>query len=123
MKICFPVLNNQGLESLVYEHFGSAPIFVMADTETGMVTALGNADMGHVHGACNPVMALNNQQVDAIVVGGIGAGALMKLNQQGIKVYQASGRTIRENIGLMETGDLPVFARSSCQGHSGGCCH
>jgi len=125
MKICFPVLNNQGMDSLVYNHFGSAPIFVVVDSETESVTAVSNADMGHVHGACNPIMALNNQHVDAIVVGGIGAGALGKLNNMGIKVYRAAGQTVRENVTLLKIGDLPQFSsKGSCSGHSGGgCCH
>jgi len=124
MKICFPVLKNQGMDSLVYNHFGSAPIFVVVDAETESVTAVGNADQGHVHGACNPIMALNNQHVDAIVVGGIGAGALGKLNNMDIKVYRAQGQTIRENVKLLSIGDLPQFSsQGSCSGHSGGCCH
>jgi hypothetical protein len=31
----------------------------------------------------------DNQKIDAVVVGGIGAGALNRLNQNGIKVYRA----------------------------------
>jgi predicted Fe-Mo cluster-binding NifX family protein len=124
MKICFPVMNNQGMDSLVYNHFGSAPIFVVVDSETGSVTAVSNADQGHVHGACNPIMALNNQHVDAIVVGGIGAGALGKLNNMGIKVYKAKGETVRENVTQLGLGDLPELTiQGSCSGHSGGCCH
>lgn len=124
MKICFPVMNNQGMDSIVYNHFGSAPIFVVVDAETEGVTAVSNADQGHVHGACNPVMALNNQHVDAIVVGGIGAGALGKLNNMGIKVYKSQGQTVRENVAQLRIGDLPQLTiQSSCSGHSGGCCH
>ncbi len=33
MKICFPTMNLEGLESRVYEHFGSAPGFVIVDSE------------------------------------------------------------------------------------------
>jgi predicted Fe-Mo cluster-binding NifX family protein len=124
MKICFPVMNNQGMDSLVYEHFGSAPIFIVVDAETENVTAVGNADQNHVHGACNPIKALNNQQVDAIVVGGIGGGALAGLNNMGIKVYKSMGRTVRENVAQIRIGDLPqLTVQGTCSGHSGGCCH
>ena len=34
MKICFPVQNDNGIESTVYNHFGSAPVFVVFDTDT-----------------------------------------------------------------------------------------
>ena len=33
MKICFPVEKDEGIESQVYNHFGSAPVFIMVDTE------------------------------------------------------------------------------------------
>ena len=29
MKMCFPVESDQGLESKVFGHFGSAPVFVV----------------------------------------------------------------------------------------------
>jgi predicted Fe-Mo cluster-binding NifX family protein len=120
VKICFPVLNHQAMDSLVYSHFGSAPIFVLVDTDTESVMAISNCDQGHEHGACNPVMALNNHQVDAIVVGGIEGGALSKLNQKGIKVYRAQGQTIRENVALLKTGELPQFTiQGTCSGHFG----
>ena len=76
MKICFPVQNDNGIESTVYNHFGSAPAFVVIDTDTNNVTSINNRDQHHSHGACNPMKALDNQEIDAIVVGGIGAGAL-----------------------------------------------
>ncbi|RME41495.1 MAG: diguanylate cyclase, partial [Deltaproteobacteria bacterium] len=40
MKVCFPVNNDQGLESEVYGHFGSAPAFVVVDTESHEVLGL-----------------------------------------------------------------------------------
>ncbi len=38
MKICFPVQENEGLGSRVYNHFGSAPMFIVVDTETDNVS-------------------------------------------------------------------------------------
>jgi predicted Fe-Mo cluster-binding NifX family protein len=126
MKICFPVMENKDMNSMIYNHFGSAPAFVIVNTETGSVTTISNRDQHHEHGACNPVMAMNGEQVDAVVVGGIGAGALNKLNQKGIKVFQAQKVTIRENVGLLNAGSLPQFtAQHTCSGHGagGGCSH
>jgi len=126
MKICFPVLENKDMNSMVYNHFGSAPSFVIVNTETGSVATISNSDQHHEHGACNPVMAMNGEQVDAVVVGGIGAGALNKLNQKGIKVFQAQKTTIGENVGLLKAGSLPQFTpQHTCSGHSqgGGCSH
>jgi len=67
MKVCFPVMENEGLESRVFGHFGSAPQFVVVDTVTNEMTAINNSDQVHEHGACNPVAGLGGYEVDAIV--------------------------------------------------------
>ena len=126
MKICFPVQNDQGFESAVYNHFGSAPVFVVVDTDTNGVASINNRDQHHAHGACNPMKALDNHKVDAIVVGGIGAGALTRLNQMGITVHRSQGETIRENLSMFQANSLPVLTvQGCCGGHSndGGCAH
>jgi len=126
MKVCFPVGKAEGLESKVYGHFGSAPVFIAVDTENNNVTIINNSDQHHAHGACNPLKALNDQTVDAIVVGGIGAGALSRLNQLGIKVFQAQAQTVRENIQMLKDQNLPEFTlQHTCAGHGqgGGCGH
>ncbi len=126
MKICFPVQHDRGIESAVYSHFGSAPVFVVFDTDTNHIASINNQDQHHAHGACNPMKALDNQKVDAIVVGGIGAGALTRLNQMGITVHRSQGETIRENLSLFQAKSLPVLTvQGCCGGHSkdGGCAH
>ncbi len=129
MKICFPVVEDQGLESEVYGHFGSAPLFIVVNTETKEIKALNNGDEHHEHGACQPLKALGGQDVDAIVVGGIGGGALMGLNRAGLVVYQAQGLTISDNITCLIQAGLPVLTPAqTCGGHAhghghGGGCH
>jgi predicted Fe-Mo cluster-binding NifX family protein len=124
MKICFPVDNNNGLDSQVFGHFGSSPMFMVVNTETLEVTEISNQDVHHAHGACSPIRALGGQQVDAIVVGGIGAGALMGLNRAGLKVYQSQGATIAENLAWMAQVGLPEFTPGQvCGGHGHSCEH
>jgi predicted Fe-Mo cluster-binding NifX family protein len=126
MKICFPVQNDEGLKSTVFNHFGSAPKFVVVDTDTNGLATISNGDQHHAHSACSPMKALDNQSIDVIVVGGIGAGALTKLNQMGITVYRAQGASIDENMKLFTSKALSVYSvQSCCGGHSkdGGCAH
>jgi len=124
MKIGFAVQGNEGVESKVYGHFGSAPAFVIVDTEGKDLLWVNNRDLQHVHGACNPVMALDGKRVDAMVVGGIGAGALAKLNALGIKVYGAGAPTVRENLALLGENKLEELSmNNSCRAHQGGCGH
>jgi len=123
MKVCFPTTNLQGMESRVYGHFGSAPGFVIVDTETQAVEEINNNDLHHAHGMCQPLKALGGRQVDAVAVGGIGMGALMKLQAQGVRVYRVTEGTVAENIDFILKQKLPEFdARLTCAGHASGAC-
>ena len=51
MKICVPVEVNNGLESRPFGHFGSAPMFVVCDLESGDLSTINNGDLGHEYGA------------------------------------------------------------------------
>ena len=118
MKVGFAVQGNEGVESKVYNHFGSAPAFIIVDTEGKEVVTVNNRDLHHVHGACNPIKALDGKSVDAMVVGGIGAGAISGLNAQGIKVYQSIAETVRQNLDLLKDGKLPLLSlQNACKGH------
>jgi predicted Fe-Mo cluster-binding NifX family protein len=124
MKVGFAVELNEGLESAVYGHFGSAPAFVIVDTDLKQVSAVDNTNAHHVHGACNPIMALGGNAIDAMVVGGIGPGAIMKLNAMGVKVYRAGAPTVNENIALLGTNGLQELSMDdSCHEHGGQCGH
>jgi predicted Fe-Mo cluster-binding NifX family protein len=124
MKVGFAVQFNEGLGSLVYDHFGSAPAFIIVDTDLKQVSAVDNTNAHHIHGACNPVMALGGNSIDAMVVGGIGPGAIMKLNAMGVKVFRAGAATVNENIALLGQNRLQEISMDdSCQEHGGQCGH
>lgn len=124
MRLCFPVAHNEGLESQVFDHFGSAPSFVVVDSETRELQLVANRDLHHAHGACSPLKALGDQAADAIVVGGIGAGALVGLNRAGLKVYRALGVTIADNLAMLAQGELPELEPGQvCGGHGNACGH
>jgi len=121
MKLCFPTTEDLGLESVIFEHFGSAPMFLLVDSETAEIKVHSNLDKGHSHGNCQPLKAIAGQTVDAIVVGGIGKGALTGLNQAGLKVFQAYPGTIAENLAQMATEQLTEFTPGDvCGGHGHG---
>lgn len=125
MKIAFPVQADRGLNSTVFGHFGSAPLFIILDNQNYTLEKVGNNDAHHIHGQCQPVKALGGTQVDMVVVGGIGAGALMKLQSQGIKVFRAVEGNVQDNLKLLQSGKLPEFSSNmTCGGHqSGNECH
>lgn len=121
MKICIPVKENNGLESIPYNHFGSAPFFLVVDTETNDVTAINNGDLKHEHGKCQPIKAIGGADIDVVLVLGIGAGAINKLNSMGVKVFKANPTSLKENIELFNDNKLIEFSpANSCTGHNCG---
>lgn len=123
LKICFPTETLQGMDGMAYGDFGSTPGFVIVDTGTGSVEEIANGDPHHAHGMCRPFNALGERRVDAIVVSGIGMGALMKPQADGIVVYRAVEGTVRENVEPLHNRSLPQFQpEHTCAGHSGGGC-
>jgi predicted Fe-Mo cluster-binding NifX family protein len=128
MRICIPTHEDNGLSSTVCEHFGSAPWYVIVDSDTGASRAIANA--GHParsHGACTPLAALRGQAIDALVVGGIGAGALARLDEAGIAVYRADAATVAQLVRRCEAGQLARMSPGlACAGHGhphGPCSH
>jgi predicted Fe-Mo cluster-binding NifX family protein len=125
MKIAFPTTDDKGMASSVYGHFGSAPRFIIVDSESRAVESASNPDSEHAHGRCRPTVALGGRTVDAVVVGGIGGGALTRLNAAGIRVYRAVEGTVAENLDLIGKELLPLFTPDqTCAGHGAGeTCH
>ncbi|MBW1815385.1 MAG: NifB/NifX family molybdenum-iron cluster-binding protein [Deltaproteobacteria bacterium] len=126
MKIAFPAQENNGLDSTVYNHFGSGKIFVIVETDDGTVETVFNQNLDHQHGQCQPMVALGGNHVDAVAVGGIGGGALRKLNAEGKKVFRAVEGSVKENLELIQSNKLPeITLDQTCAGHSdiGGCAH
>lgn len=121
MRVCIPVNADVGAASPVCEHFGSSPFFMVVDTESGAYRALPNRNQHHAHGACQPLRALQGERLDALVVGGIGAGALMKLTAAGLAVYLAEHATVDETLTALKAGRLrPVRPEGACAGHGHG---
>ena len=123
MKVCFPINSNKGLSSEVYAHFGSASSFIIVDTESSLFETVINGGSSHEHGVCSPIQVLNGTGIDSIIVGGIGAGAINKLNNMGIKVYKASSGTIEANIKLLQSNSIQELGvKNACSGHSNNDC-
>ncbi len=126
MKIAFPINNDLGTDSQVFNHFGSAELFIIVETEHREFELVVNEDRDHLHGQCQPLSALGGNSVDAVVVGGIGGGALKKLMSASIIVYRAVEGSVQENLELIQKNRLPEFTLDqTCAGHSisGGCIH
>ncbi len=126
MNLVIPVSEDRGLDSPVHGHFGSAPCLLAVDTDTMQARALPNRDRAHAQGACRPVEALGEARPDAVLVGGIGPGALRGLRSAGIAVYRAPEGRAGDAVRLFLDGRLEKLdADATCAGHSHGSspCH
>ena len=110
-----------GAEAPVYGHFGSAPSFVIVDTDKGTFEIVENSGREHEHGQCNPFHSLESHAVEALVTGGIGQRALQLLRQRNIKVYRASAeRNVAEAVLSLRSGKLQEISLSDACAHLGG---
>jgi predicted Fe-Mo cluster-binding NifX family protein len=116
--ICLPAEVDQGLDSPLCKHFGSAPLFVMVKADEPSRCSVLNRDAGHMHGQCNPVSQLEGQDVEAVVVGGIGRRALEKLSAAGIRVYRTELLSVGDAVAALLAGELsPLDPANACTEH------
>jgi predicted Fe-Mo cluster-binding NifX family protein len=108
MKLCFPVAQDQGLESILYGHFASAPMFMVVDTDTNEFKSIANCDELAPEAGCDPFKALVSKSIDGVVVGGVGDGFLQMLNMMGLRVFQAQSASIKESIELFRQDALEL---------------
>jgi len=127
MKIAFPVTENNGLDSLVNEHFGVAKHFMIVNLDTRKFEVVDNQKLEE-NASCKTGVFDKETVVDAVVTHCIGDGSLRGLNTANIRVYAAKKETITENLDLLEKGELKLFhIFDLCQGKKnkkeGGCGH
>ena len=107
-----------GLDAARSGHFGRCACFTRVDIVeggVGEIEVLENAP--HTEGGCMaPVLVLAEQNVDAIVVDGIGGRPLMGFHQVGIAVHAGLGADVRSDVDAYIAGGLPVVGfEGACQ--------
>ena len=121
MKICIPVRDNNGKDSIVHDHFGSAPGFLICSTQTNEMEYIDNNNQHHSHGMCHPLNAFVGKEIDAVVCMGMGMRAVQKLNEAGIKAYCTSGKTVQDILDKMKANAMEeITAQNACARHG---CH
>ena len=109
MKIAFPVKENNGLESLIDDHFGVAAFFLIVDMETQKFELMENQKLSADASKCKTGVLGKKNQIDAVVTNCMGDGSQRNLAASNIKVFQAQKKTIIENLKLLEKDELKLF--------------
>ena len=121
MKLCIPVTEMNGVNSAMSAHFGSAPVFMVYDTESAALSLVSNKISEHEHGQCMPVPAMITAGVQVVLCGGMGARAAMLLAGSGIKAFRVAALTAGEAIEQYKKGTIEeITASNACMNHS---CH
>ncbi|NPU99842.1 MAG: dinitrogenase iron-molybdenum cofactor biosynthesis protein [Brevinematales bacterium] len=123
MIIAVPASENKGMTSTVYGHFGSAPFYMLYNTDSGALEIMDNTTKEHAHGQCTPATELSEKNVGAVVCGGMGFRAINNLRGMGIKVYLAeSAGSVDDIVAQWKNNNLrEISDQDACGEHHG--CH
>lgn len=122
-RIAVPSMQEGGLDGKRSGHFGHCDTFTLVDVKDGAIEKISTiANETHVQGGCMvPVNLLASNQVNALIVGGIGMRPLMGFRQVGIDVYHDDQRPdIRPVVEDLIAGKLAMIADNQVCGGGGG---
>lgn len=124
MKIAITAENNQGLDSIVAQHFGHAPFFILVEIEDNAVKSVQSVAtpfaQGHQPGQIPGFIQQQNASV--ILSGGMGGRAIEFFNQVGIQAATGASGTVRQALEHYLGGNLKPAApcdESVAHGHGG----
>lgn len=122
MRLLIPTTDTNGPNAQLSGHFGRAPYYALADTDTGAVVTVANPSVAHGHGECVPASEVFGEDgFDAVVCQGIGRGAIARLVQAGVPVFVHEGPDVASAVAAFRRHSLRVVGTDdSCSG-SGSC--
>jgi len=107
MKIAIPVLRNSGENSPISEHFGHAPYFAFVEKKDDgeySVNVIQNPLESHGPGDIPNYLA--QQNVNILIVRGIGGRAISFFEQLGIQVIRGASGTVNEILEQLDKKQL-----------------
>ena len=103
-------------EGEIFQHFGHTQQFKVYDVQNGRIVSSEVVDTnGSGHGALAGVLGALN--VDALICGGIGAGAQMALAEAGIQLYGGVSGDADEAVQALAEGRLTFNPNVQCNHH------
>jgi len=100
MKIAVTAENNNGLDSIVAQHFGHAPFFILVDMDNGEVTCTQGIANPFVEGHAPGQVPgfIKEQNADVMLSGGMGGRAIQFFEEAGIKAATGASGTVRLSL-------------------------
>ena len=106
-KIGIPIDNENGLESIVAQHFGRALAYAIVAEDKKSVEIIQNTSE-HMGGQGKPPELLNNNKINVLLCSGLGRNAIYKFQNFGIEVFVGARGTVSETIDLYINGELQM---------------
>jgi predicted Fe-Mo cluster-binding NifX family protein len=100
-----PVVNENGMDSLVSPHYARAPMHAIVNAADGSVT-FAPSNEGNNGKARIPFAAFEERGASAVVCRQIGRHACDLLKEQGLSVFVTKGLNLREILAEMNAGQL-----------------
>ncbi len=122
MRIAVPSIGKGGLDGIRAGHFGHCDVFTVIDCENGEIVNVSVIEnVEHLQGGCMvPVNLLADNNVDALLVGGIGMRPLMGFKQAGITVFhEAQREAIQPVVADLLAGKIPEITNDQVCGGGG----
>jgi len=120
VRVAIPSVAPGGLEVACSDHFGHCDCFTLVvsdETGTVRVDVVPNR---HGMGCDSVVNQLRDEEVDVIMVKGIGRRPLLGFQEAGIKVFQGAGTLVGDVIESYRKGSaIVVEERNACHGGGG----
>ena len=108
------------LDSQMDSRFGRCKYFIFSYDKDGKPEIIKNKAEDAAHGAgIQASQLVIDKRPDLVITGHIGPNASTILMNAGIKVYSATGKTVREAIGSFNNGDLKELTGPNVQEHFG----
>ena len=111
----------------IFQHFGHTSQFKVYTAENGKVVA---SEIIDTHGSGHSALAalLAQQEIDALICGGIGGCARTALNEAGIRLYGGVSGDVDDAVADLLAGQLDFDPCAQCSHHGethscGGHCH
>ncbi len=122
-KIAIPSMSDIGLESDVCAHFGSCEYFTIVDVQDKSIAeirAISNMSPDGEHNCTAPSIILKSQNVETVLVSGIGGRPLMSLAEKKIKVFAGAAGKVSDAIQDYNNGilyELSTNGTCNCSHH------
>jgi predicted Fe-Mo cluster-binding NifX family protein len=119
IRLAVPSETPGGLGAARSGHFGRSPSFTLIDLVDGEIAGVDVvSNAPHVQGGCmSPVLTLGTNEVDAVIVAGIGHQPLLGCLQTGIRVFAGEDRPdVRSVVDAFVDMELsPVGPDATCR--------